>query len=330
MQQFLIPQGRIVWGHPGTLLPKKDNQKKAIIGKDGQPVMQCAFGVAIERNYFYQYVLPALQAESRTAFPNGTPPKFAWKYKDGDSEIDDKGKPYNLREGWAGHVVLTVATQSFTPQIFKKNPVNGAWDQIGEKEIKCGDYVAVNVTVKYNGATGTNTPGLYVNPNGVIFLGYGPEIVSGGQDPDEMFAGFNPSLPAGASATPIFTGGAVPAAMNPAQPVPYNPNQPAGAPPAYNASAPVYNQPPVNNGYPPQAAQPLPAPAHDVVNNAMYGNPNPAPAYTAPAPQPTYNAPPPVNNAYPPQGAQPVYNQAPQQPQYAANQYPAGSLPAGR
>ena len=306
MQQFLIPQGRIVWGHPGTLSPKKDNQKKAIIGKDGQPVMQCAFGVAIERNYFYQYVLPALQAESRTAFPNGTPPKFAWKYKDGDSEIDDKGKPYNLREGWAGHVVLTVATQGFTPQIFKKNPANGAWDQIGEKEIKCGDYVAVNVTVKYNGATGTNTPGLYVNPNGVIFLGYGPEIVSGGQDPDEMFAGFNPSLPAGASATPIFTGGAVPAAMNPAQPAPYNPNQLAGAPYA----APY---------------QPAPggAPVHAPYN---------------PAPAPVYNAAPPVNNGYPPQGAQPAYNQAPQQPapayngqpQYAANQYPAGAIPAGR
>ena len=125
--QFTI-KGRLVWGHPGELEKKTDAITRQPVLKDGQPVMQCSFGVAIERNEFYQNVLPILINEARTAFPQvafngqsfvGVPPKFAWKYKDGDVDIDDKGKPYREREGYAGHVVLTVSTTGFCPDLYR-------------------------------------------------------------------------------------------------------------------------------------------------------------------------------------------------------------------
>jgi len=40
--------GRIVWGHPGKMIQKKDNKKQPVF-KDGQPVMQIAFGLAIPK-----------------------------------------------------------------------------------------------------------------------------------------------------------------------------------------------------------------------------------------------------------------------------------------
>lgn len=286
-QQFVI-QGRIVWGHPGKLVAKTDNNTKQKIMKDGQPVMQCAFGLAIDKNTFNQYVLPQLQKEAFTVFPNGTPPRFSWKYKDGDG-IDDKGKPFNIREGYAGHCVLTIATQGFTPQIFKME--SGQYRQLTAEEIKCGDYAAVNITVKFNGVMGgNNTPGLYVNPNGVVHIGYGTEIVSGGQDPDELFAGYQAQLPAGASATPTMGSAPLPTAMQPGNGYPPQPHQqyPAAAMPTGQPSAPMT----APTTYAPQPATPamgypsnpgLPAPAHDFVNNAM-GVPPAPPVPSAPFP----------------------------------------------
>lgn len=267
MTQQFIMQGRIVWGHPSKGRPKKDMRTKQPIIKDGQPVQQYVFGLAIEKNTFNQQVLPYLQQEVRTAFPNGVPSNFSWKYKDGDG-VDSKGQPFNAREGYAGHAVMTISTEGFAPQVFKSE--NGAYVQILPEQVKCGDYVAVNVTIKYNGAVSPNTPGLYVNPNAVVHIGYGTEIVSSGQDPDELFAGMQVVLPPGASATPVMGTAPMPAGMHAA------PVNPTTLPPAgmqYMTSSPA-------------VAAPLPAPAHDFVNNAMGVPPTvPAPPM-APAPFP--------------------------------------------
>lgn len=274
MAQQLTVQGRVVWGHPGELRHKKDRNNQTVM-KDGKPVEQCAFGLAIPKAMFDQQPLPSgytirqhLEAEARTAFPHGTPQNFAWKFKDGDS-VDHKGKPFASREGFGGHYVLTISTQGFAPPIYKSNG-QGGWNQMDAKEVKCGDFVAVDLMVKFNGATGTHTPGLYINPNGVLFLGYGNEI-NNSQDPDEMFGGFQAAQFAGMSAQPQMPqGGAMPSGMQPqpyaASPQPHNPQHYAPAPQV--------------------AQQPLPAPAHDFVQSAVGQLPQqPAPVAYNPAPQ---------------------------------------------
>src|SRR4051812_12863799 len=133
MAQEILVQGRIVWGHPSRLSPKKNARTKQTEMKDGQPVMQCAFGLAVDKNTFGQQLWPLLYKEAMSAFPNGIPSNFTYKFKDGDTN-DAKGQPYNKREGYAGHCVLTISTQGFAPQVFKFE--NGAYRQLAAEEIK--------------------------------------------------------------------------------------------------------------------------------------------------------------------------------------------------
>lgn len=268
MPQEFIVQGRVVAGHPGKLRDKKNQQTKQTVMKDGQPVKQTYFGVAVEKGYFNQQILPLMQAEVKSAFPNafpnpavlgglqGLPDRFSWKIKDGDG-YDSQGKPFNTREGYAGHYVINFTSEGFAPQLFRKDGNN--YFQINPDDLKCGDYVAVKTSIKYNGATGTNTPGLYVNPNMVLLIGYGAEIVSSAQDPEEAFAGYQAQLPAGAMTAP--------AAGAPAAPQVYTP------PPV--ATAPAAPQPYVAPVAAP-AAPALPPPAPDFVNNVVNAAP-PAP-----------------------------------------------------
>lgn len=240
--QIVTPVGRIVWGHPCKGQIKKDQNTKQPVLRDGQQVEQWAFGLAIPKAEFEAQVWPHMQQESMTIFPNGAPSNFSWKYKDGDS-VDKNGKPYSDREGYAGCYVLTISTEAFAPQVFKHE--NGSYRQMMPEEIKTGDYVAVNLTFVANKPTNAaHTPGIYVNPNGIVHVGYGQEIVSnGGGDPDELFAGAQFAMPAGASAQPTA----------PSAPIPL----PASAPAAQPAGMPA----------------PMPAPAHDFVQNAGMGQP---------------------------------------------------------
>ena len=178
--------------------------------------------------------------------------------------------------------------------------------RITKEEMKTGYYIAAGIVVKYNGVSGTGTPGLYINPEGVVLLGYMPEIVGQRRDPNELFAGIHATaLPAGVSVTPLMPAGSMPNA----------------APQQY---APALAQP----------AQ-LPPPAHDFVQNATGGYPQqPAPApYTAPgaAPQNYTNMSAgmgaPLPTAYPSNPAAPQQYGAP-----AAQPAPYGmpGMPAGR
>lgn len=314
MAQELLIQGRIVFGHPSKPRDKKDVRTKQVLkNPDGSTKQQYVFGVAIDKNTFNQSVWPVLYNEARAAFPNGIPQNFSYKFKDGDG-VDTKGQPYNKREGYAGHCVLTISTEGFAPQVFKNE--NGAWRQLASEEIKCGDFVAVKIIVKYNGAVSPNTPGLYINPNGVALIGYGQEIMSGGQDPDEMFGGMQAQAFAGMSATPIMSNAPLPTAMAPSAP------PAAGYPPAA-APTPAYGQPPA------VASAQLPPPHHQFVHNATGQPPAAAPAAYPPAAPAAYNPPPPAPVAtlgYPPAHA---YGQPPvAAPAYPAAPYPGN--PAGR
>lgn len=297
--EILTPVGRIVWGNPAKPYPKKIQEgpdKGKPVLKDGQPVMQWAFGVAFPKAEFQQVIWPAMAAEAATGFPQGTPPKFAWKYQDGDG-VDSNGQPFNKREGYAGHYILTISTEAFAPPIYKFT--NGQYVQIDPAGIKCGDYIVVKLTIKLNiPADRTRVPSLFINPQGIELVGYGTEIVSG-PDPMTMFGGQQRQLPPGASATPIASQHGVampggPAQMQPGAQMPGYQPQPGGpissgpsqmpgqmAPiiqPAYQqpqqpGQMPMQPQPYVQPQMQPGQQMPQYQPAHDFVANAGYQQP---------------------------------------------------------
>jgi hypothetical protein len=223
--EFQTNVGRMVWGHPAKLQDRKDPRTKQTILKDGKPVQQAAFGVAFPKADFQRDCWPFMAQEAATGYPNGVPPRFSWKYVDGDT-IDSKGQPYNLREGYAGCYVLTIAN-GFAAPLYIRNPQNGLWQQLAPEGIKCGDYVALGLSAKVNVATGTDTPSLYINPTAVLLIGYGSEILSqSAVDPNALFANKQFALPPGASAQPMTPQGAMPQGM-PGQPM----QQPGMMPP---------------------------------------------------------------------------------------------------
>lgn len=257
-----IAEGRIVWGHPGK--PQKAKNLKTgqpKLNKQGQEYDQWSFGIAVEKNSFMASVWPYMQQEASASLPSGIPQDFSWKIKDGDIAVDKKGKPFREYEGRAGCMILTISTTAFAPPLYKMNPQTNQYDQITADEIKCGDYVAVSINCKFNGENG-----IYINPQGIVHIGYGPEIVSSSFDVGTAFAGFTAQLPQGASATPVISNTPLPGTMQG--------QMPAQAPVATPAPQPVGNvQPaPVANSYPAASNVavnvPLPVPAHDFVANA--------------------------------------------------------------
>lgn len=238
----VLIEGRIVWGHPCKPQIKKQqdgpNKGQPVI-KDGQQVQQWAFGVAVPRATFEANVWPFMSQEAMTGYPNGVPGRFSWKYKDGDRDVDDKGVPYSKREGYAGCYVLTISTELQAPAVYRLE--NGVYVQLAPDEIKTGDYVAVMVKFKVNVATGQNTPSLYVNPQAILRVGFGTEIVGqGAPDPQAAFGGRQFALPPGASATPLTPAGApaMPGTMAPAAPMAAPGAMPGMMPPGAPMAAP--------------------------------------------------------------------------------------------
>ncbi len=336
-----LPVGRIVWGHPAKSQVKKDQQTRQPVMKDGKPVEQWVFGVAYPKADFINKIWPAMAAEIATGYPQGTPPNFSFKYKDGDG-VDSQGKPFATREGYPGHYVMTVSTEAFAPPIYRHD--GRQYVQMQANEIKCGDFIVLKANFKVNVPTNrAHTPGLFINPVGILFVAYGTEIQTQGGDPTEMF-GAAPQqyqLPPGASMTPLAPnpGAAMPGQpmqqpgftppggyAAPGMPASYGPagtpgngmpspsNTGPGVPPnAYpsNQMQPPPGQPmqqPVYQPQPGMPGQPQYQPAHDFVQNAGYQQPG----------QPQYQ---PQPQMQPPPG-QPM-----QQPQY---QPQPGMMPPNR
>ncbi len=298
------PVGRIVWGNPGKAQTKKIQegpQKGQPVMKDGVPVTQWVFGIAIPKDQFGP-VWAAMSAEAATGFPNGVPNKFAWKYNDGDGP-DNAGQPFSLREGYAGCYILNISTEAFAPPIYKY--VNGGYVQMQPNEIKTGDYISVALNLKVNvSTTPSRSSSLYVNPVAINFVGYGQEIQNTA-DPMALFKGQQHQLPPGASMTPQAPTNA-PGMPNTAPqmhpPQHQAPQQNYAPPPMHTAPPPMHHAPPQNyappgppqqNYAPPQNYQAPPpggpsyAPAPDFVHNA--GQP---PAYQPPPGPPQNYAPP--------------------------------------
>lgn len=305
MAELKTGVGRMVFGHPMKAVARKDKENKPIL-RDGQPVMQWVFGIAFPKAMFNSEIWPVLAAEAATGFPNGVPQGFSWKFRDGDG-VDRNGKPYNLREGYAGCYVLTVSTEAFQPPVFRF--ANGGYVQMAANELKTGDYFALALNAKCNVPKDkTHTPGLYINPVAIEFVGYGSEIITTA-DPMALFGGRQHQLPPGASLTPIAaqtsvgmpgTGGFAPSA----------PGMPGMAYPSQGA--------PSAGGY-------APPPAHDFVHGPGAGMPGaPAMAYPSQGAQSAGGGA--GNAAYP--GIMPgMMQQAPAGQTAPTNAYPSNGMP---
>lgn len=278
-QRTCMVEGRIVWiiGTNGNLFAgrqKTDQQTKQIRrSPTGEVMMEYGFGLAVMKSSLQHTgagqpgeIWAAIHAEAMTLYPGGViPSSFAMKYKDGDT-VDDKGQPFNLREGYAGHLVFACTT-SLPIKYFKWE--NGGNVMVNEG-IKCGDYVRVQLQIKAHPANGQSKAGLYLNPNMVQFLGYGKEIVNT-PNGDAVFGNQAPAMPQGASAMPLAPG------PMPAQPMTqpsYQQPLPAAAPAPHFQVLPPAHQPPQGGqpvAYaPPPMPQPVSQPPQGWVQQPQY------------------------------------------------------------
>jgi len=260
----IMIDGRIVWvsGDLFAGRQKTDPQTRApLFNADGKPKMEFGFGLAVPKSVLANTapgqpgeIFTVMQQEAMKIFPSGQfPPDFAWKYKDGDG-IDHNGVSFAQREGHAQHIIFACTT-AIQIKFFRHE--NGQNFNIADG-IKCGDYVRVQLTIKAHPAINRGKAGLYLNPNAVLFIGHGKEIINTPSG-DQIFGTVAPVLPPGASATPVapMTGMLTPQA------------QPTFAQPQYGGQ-PMQQQAPVPQAAPhyavlppvhqPQAQQGMPAP----------------------------------------------------------------------
>jgi hypothetical protein len=227
------------------------------IPKDGRPWWETEWGKLI-----YQ--------AGAAAFPQAVSmPTFAWKIKDGDDASPRMGKggkpakPYNQREGWAGHWIIGISS-GYAPKIVNST---GTQEITEPGAVKCGYYVQVFGNVGGNGSA--TKPGVHINHNGIALAGYGKEISSG---VDLASVGFGGALPAGASAVPLAGMTAVPPAAPAAPGVPAMPGAP-GVPAMPGAQVGV---PAMPAGFPGAAVPAMPAAPAAGVPQIAGVVPNPA------------------------------------------------------
>lgn len=286
---ILTPVGRLVQGDCFTP-QEKDNEGRPLRNQSGEPAKRWFIGVAIPKTdpgvgQLWQTIV----SEARAGFPamfdasgNCTRRDFAFKMIDGDG-VDNQGKPYGDREGFAGCWIFKFAS-GFAPKCFT---AGGASAIVDPNSIKRGYYVRVAGSVSPNGSQ--TKPGVYLNLNMVELVAYGEEIVSG-PDAAAVFGGAPVAqLPPGATTTPpaptttIAQPGAAPApAVAPAA----MPAMPGGAPAPTAAPAPAASPAPA------PAATPAPAPQPAATAAPAPGAVAPAPDFlnppaAAPAPAPS-------------------------------------------
>ena len=242
----ITPVGRIVQGNPLVGNQVKDDHGALVFNQDGTPKLNYYMGLAISKqDPAAQQLIAKIDAEARAAWPNLFDPatgecrdkKFSIKYFDGDG-FDHNGKAFAEREGMAGHWIIRL--QSSYP-LRSYDGMAGNVEITDPERIYRGCYAVAAIEVKTNGATGTNTRGLYINSQGVQMVGHGERIL-GGATPDELFGAAGAAIPQGAyvpagmSTTPVAP--PAPAAMQAAPTPPAAPHMVATPPPVQAPTPP--------------------------------------------------------------------------------------------
>lgn len=254
----LYVDGRIVWGDLKITEQKDYMTKRTKLDKQGQPVVGVSFGLAIpkinpqsteaEKENFNR-VWQAIHLEAQKQgfqYPNKN---FHWKFVDGDTDTKADGSKYG--KDYEGCIVVSIK-QEFNenfrnpPTIVKgvaQSDGSYTYVQLTADDVKTGDYVRVNMNIKGHG---NPNAGLFINPNGVMFLQSGPAIVGAKPSPQAMFGNAAPAItfqqPAAPQGMPDM--GNVPN-MQQAPMMPQVPQQPMmqqQAAPYYGALPPQFQQ----------------------------------------------------------------------------------------
>lgn len=216
--QLLLPPGRIIMGdvYKGSDKDSKGQPRLVKSGANkGQQITQFFLGVAIPKNpgeqaWWQTAWGQQIMAVGQQGFPNFfNNPAFAWKIEDGDSTIPNKSNRRMCdNEGAPGHWVLKFSSQ-FAPPVYQQ-PSPGVFERVDAPGlIKTGWWVQVNASVKSNGSS--ESPGIYLNQQMVLFVKQDKEI-SSGPDAATAFAGAAVASLPGVAAMP-FAGAAPQAAM---------------------------------------------------------------------------------------------------------------------
>jgi hypothetical protein len=248
--------------------PVTDENNVAKLQKDGvTPRMQTFLAFAIpkagEQSWAATPWGQQINGVGATAWPNGESqaPTFAWKITDGDSQVPNRnGKKPCDTEGFPGHWIIKASTELSGPRCFNFGKYQPHEQIKTAGAIKCGDYARLVINVKGNDATGTQVPGIYINPDLFELYRAGVEIVSeAGADPTTTLGASASTavLPAGAVIDPAAAAGAAAAnSATPAEGFAAGPPTPdAAAPPAPLPPAPSAPAAPVVKRITPNGAQ---------------------------------------------------------------------------
>ena len=216
--QLLLPPGRIIMGDvcKGSDKDSKGVPRTVKTGPNkGQPITQFFIGVAIPKNpgeqaWWQTAWGQQIMAVGAAGFPNFYQNRaFAWKIEDGDSpEVNKAGRRICDAEGAPGHWVLKFSSQ-FAPPVYQQ-PTPGVFERVEAPGlIKTGWWVQVSASVKSNGSS--ESPGIYLNQQMVLFVKQDKEI-SSGPDAATAFAGAAVASLPGVAAMP-FAGAAPQAGM---------------------------------------------------------------------------------------------------------------------
>lgn len=202
MSEILLPLGRMVSGDIYEGFPVLDDKtKQPLLDKDGKPKRQYAVGVAIpkqgEQHWSQTEWGRQIFNVGAIAFPREhTFPHFAWKIVDGDSTVPNKsGNVPCEQTGYKGSWVV-FASRYWAPVV-----CNDQGDVIVLPDtVYPGCFVQMVISVAGNGST--TSPGVYVNPEIVAFIGHGEKIVSASSQVDPKKFKFGGTAP-GMSPTPV-------------------------------------------------------------------------------------------------------------------------------
>ena len=177
---------------------------------------------------------------------------FSWKIVDGD-EMRANPTTGAQEPRWKHGQGCWVVKFSTTLLIASAKYQGGVPTYCDPSEIKRGYYVTVPFSTSANGNM-DHTAGVYLNPQTVCLVGYGPEIVGGPSLEQQLGAGPGAYMPAGMTQTPQLPSGAAQAAPAPS-------GMPAPAPSGMPAPAPTPAAPQGMPSAQPQTAPPQTAPA---------------------------------------------------------------------
>ena len=174
-QEILLPVARMIGGSVYTPHPQFDDAGNPVLDhKTGSPVTNFNIGIAIpktEPDWKFSAWGSIIKSIADAAYPGQTvSPAFSWKITDGDSVIPNKSnrRPCD-QNGYAGNWIIWL-TQRWSPILcdMKGQPLKG------DGVIMPGDWVHVYCSVAPNQPRPgkSHTPGVYINPVAVAFVGY--------------------------------------------------------------------------------------------------------------------------------------------------------------